>query len=74
MEPQLSLDDVLTVRSVEPPTLITIQAAADHLGLSRSKLYELIADGEMPTVKIGRARRIALQDLRDFVASRRAGS
>lgn len=51
--------------------LITIPVAADRLGLSRSKVYELIAGGELPTVRIGRARRIALQDLEVFVASRR---
>lgn len=53
--------------------LITIAAAADRLDLSRSKLYELIAEGELPTVRIGRARRIALADLRAFVDRHRAG-
>lgn len=52
--------------------LITIAAAAARLDLSRSKVYELIADGELPTVRIGRARRIALADLRAFVARHRA--
>lgn len=51
--------------------LITIAEAADRLDLSRSKLYLLIADGELPTVRIGRARRISLADLRAFVERHR---
>lgn len=51
--------------------LVSISTAAERLDLSRSKLYELIADGELPTVRIGRARRIALADLRAFVARHR---
>lgn len=70
MEQQPSLldayDDVL-----DGLTLVTIPVATDRLGLSRSKLYELIADGQLPTVRIDRARRIAVRDLRVFVESRR---
>ena len=51
--------------------LVTIMTAADWLGLSRSKLYELLAAGELPTVRIGRSRRIAVADLEAFVDRRR---
>jgi len=51
--------------------LVTITTAADWLGLSRSKLYELLAAGELPTVRIGRSRRIAVADLEAFVDRRR---
>ena len=51
--------------------LVTITTAADWLGLSRSKLYELLAAGELPTVRIGRSRRIAVTDLEAFVERRR---
>jgi len=47
--------------------LVTIPTAAQLLGVSRSKLYELLGDGELPTVRIGRARRIAIADLEVFV-------
>ncbi len=53
------------------PDLITIPVAAARLGLSHSKLYELIADGELPTVRIGRAGRISVGDLRLFIVQRR---
>ena len=51
--------------------LVTIATAADWLGLSRSKLYELLAAGELPTVRIGRSRRIAVTDLEAFIDRRR---
>ena len=46
--------------------LVTIPVAAQLLGVSRSKLYELLAQGELPTVRIGRSRRIAIADLDAF--------
>lgn len=52
--------------------LVTIAEAAARLEVSRSKLYLLIADGELATVRIGRARRIDLADLRAFVERNRA--
>ena len=52
-----------------PPTrgLLRIQEAADWLGLSRRKVYELISRGELPSVCIGRSRRIAQTALESFV-------
>ena len=47
--------------------LVTIPAAAQLLGVSRSKLYELLGEGALPTVRIGRSRRIAIADLEAFV-------
>ena len=51
--------------------MVTIPAAAHLLGVSRSKLYELLGEGELPTVRIGRSRRIAIADLEAFVHGRR---
>ena len=48
--------------------LLTVVEAAQHLCVSRSKVYELLADGELPSVRIGRTRRIAMSALADFVA------
>lgn len=47
--------------------LVTIPVAAQLLGVSRSKLYELLGEGALPTVRIGRSRRIAIADLEAFV-------
>lgn len=49
--------------------LLTIVDAARHLGISRSKLYELLAAGELPTVRIGRTRRITIAALEEFIDS-----
>jgi excisionase family DNA binding protein len=50
------------------PLLIKIPDAAAQLGVSRAKLYELIATGALPAVKVDGCRRIRTQDLYDFVA------
>jgi excisionase family DNA binding protein len=47
--------------------LVTIPVAAKLLGVSRSKLYELLGEGALPTVRIGRSRRIAIAYLEAFV-------
>jgi excisionase family DNA binding protein len=49
--------------------LLTVVEAAHELGISRSKLYELLADGELPSVRIGRTRRISVTALEEFVAA-----
>ena len=55
--------------ATEAVQLLTVVDAAEHLRISRSKLYELLADGEIPSVRIGRTRRIAMSALAEFVAS-----
>ena len=59
-----ALQDPADARHVR---LLTIPVAAQLLGVSRSKLYELFAQGELPTVRIGRSRRIAIADVEVFV-------
>ena len=46
--------------------LCSIPDAAKALGLGRSKLYELISDGRLETVTIGRRRLVRAQSLRAF--------
>ena len=41
--------------------------AADQLGITRSKLYELLASGEVPSIKIGKSRRIPADALKKWV-------
>jgi excisionase family DNA binding protein len=48
--------------------LLRVPEAAAQLGISRAKLYEMIAAGTIPTVKIGGCRRIKSEDLRNYVA------
>ncbi len=38
------------------------------LGIGRSKIFELMASGDLPSVQIGRARRVSRWALEDFAA------
>ncbi len=50
--------------------LLTIPAAMHRLSISRSSLYELMALGEIVSVKLGRSRRVPVSSIDDFVARR----
>lgn len=50
------------------PLLLTVDEAARLLGVGRSFLAARIADGSMPSFKWGGVRRIALDQLRQWVA------
>ncbi len=50
------------------------EAAAAELGIGRSKLFELIAAGQIETVQIGRSRRVPREALEHYVARLRQGS
>ena len=47
---------------------VRIPAAMAMLSLSRSKFYDLMDGGEIATIKVGRARLVVVQSLRDYVA------
>ena len=50
-----------------PPLLMSAPEAAEYLGVSRTRLFELQADGTMPGVKVGGRRYWRRQDLDAFV-------
>lgn len=47
--------------------LLTIPEAGRMLGISRSKCYDLLRSGHLPSVYIGRSRRIRIKDLEQFI-------
>ena len=49
--------------------LLRPMEAAERLAVGRSKLYELIAAGEVPSVKIGRSLRVPAAELKQWVPS-----
>lgn len=49
--------------------LVTPGAAAGLLAIGRTRCYELIASGALPSVTLGRSRRIRVSDLEEFVAA-----
>jgi excisionase family DNA binding protein len=47
--------------------LLRVEEAADWLGLGRTKAYELVYRGTLPSVTIGRSRRVPVAALEAFV-------
>ena len=47
--------------------LLSIPEAGRMLGISRSKCYDLLRSGHLPSVYIGRSRRIRVKDLERFI-------
>jgi excisionase family DNA binding protein len=62
-------DVPVTVSQEFRPTklLLTVTEASQVLAISRSNLYELLNSGHLPSVHIGRSRRIRMKDVEDFV-------
>ncbi|WP_157519493.1 helix-turn-helix domain-containing protein [Modestobacter sp. Leaf380] len=58
----------------EPPRLLwTLDKAAERVSISRTKLYGLMRDDQLPSVLMGGRRYVAEQDLVAFVEKLRAG-
>ncbi len=53
--------------------LLTPVEAATALGIGRSKVYELLRSGELPSVRIGACRRIPAEGLTAFLGALLAG-
>jgi excisionase family DNA binding protein len=41
--------------------------AAEAIGVGRSKVYELLASGELPSIRIGGSVRVPLDKLREWI-------
>ena len=59
-----------------PPTplVLTVEAAAERLGIGRTLMYALVKSGAIESVCIGRLRRIPSDALDTFVQSLRAAN
>jgi len=66
------MDTATTVNDIAADGALGIRQAAEWLGISRSRLYELLAEGGIPTVRIGRRRVVPRAALRAFLAERLA--
>jgi len=49
------------------PMLLHVDEAGRILNLGRSKVWQLVASGELETVQIGRSRRVPLAALEAFI-------
>ena len=50
----------------DDPVLVTINETERRASLGRTKIYELIADGTLRSVKIGRSRRVLMASIREL--------
>jgi excisionase family DNA binding protein len=70
--PEQDLRALISARDTShgDPTLValTVAEAARRIGISRTKMYEYVSSGQIPSVKIGALRRIPAEALTVFVA------
>lgn len=50
-----------------PPGLMTPEQVAAYLGCKRTFCYELLRSGAIPSLKVGRLRRVRREDLERYV-------
>lgn len=53
-----------------PDHLLNVDEAADYLGISRASLYARMGKDGLPSVKVGRNRRLRPQDIDAWLTSR----
>lgn len=51
-----------------PRLLLTVEEAAQRLGICRANMFKLIRTGDVASVQIGRLRRITPAALEDYIA------
>ncbi|GAA3638077.1 excisionase family DNA-binding protein [Lentzea roselyniae] len=59
---------VPTRRAMPEPKLLKVEEAAKRLGISRTRMYALIGDGEVESVQIGRLRRVHVDHVDAYAA------
>jgi excisionase family DNA binding protein len=53
--------------ALEGKLLLRVSEVAPMISVSRSKCYELIASGEIPSVMVGRSRRVVASELQAWI-------
>jgi excisionase family DNA binding protein len=53
---------------------LTLRQVQEILGIGSTKAYELVATGEIPSVRIGRAIRVSRQELERWLEEQRYSS
>ncbi|MCA1194889.1 helix-turn-helix domain-containing protein [Saccharopolyspora sp. 6V] len=56
------------VRSLPTRVLLTVEEAAEQLGIGRTTTYALVRSGELESVRIGRLRRIPKEAIDQYAA------
>ena len=72
------LDALFPARAATPqqltqmPLVLTVEEAAERLGIGRTVMYALVSSGAVESVRIGRLRRVPTDALVTFLDSLRA--
>lgn len=66
-------DSAPRVAPTAPRIVLTVEEAAEALGIGRTLMYELIGSGAVESVTIGRLRRVPAGALTAFVEKLRSG-
>jgi hypothetical protein len=53
------------------PLCVRVNVAARMIGIGRTKLYELIGNGEVETIKVGKATLVTIASLNAMIERRR---
>lgn len=53
---------------------LSVRETAEHLGVGRNRIYDLIRTGELPYIRIGRTIRIPTETLAAWIAARTEGT
>jgi excisionase family DNA binding protein len=53
--------------------LLSVVEAARRLGIGRTLMYELLRSGQMPSVRLGRLRKVPSEAVEEFVSELRRG-
>jgi excisionase family DNA binding protein len=56
----------------EQPVLLTVEQVCRIINMGRSKTYELIAANLIPSISIGRSRRVLREDLMAWIEKQRS--
>lgn len=54
-------------KDTKPEGLATVNDVAEFMKITRPSVYKLIRSGDLPSLKIGRSRRIRWVDVHSFV-------
>jgi excisionase family DNA binding protein len=61
----------MEVRMDEQHEWLKVPEVAEVLRIARSRAYELVADGEIPSVRIGRSVRVSRRELERWLEEQR---
>lgn len=59
--------------TVNERLLLTVEEAAQHLGIGRTLAWQLVQKGELPVVRLGRCVRVPRRALEEWIARQAQG-